>query len=201
MTNTIAPDSVQVRHSRSSGVSLIEITIVMLVTMAVGSLAIPKVISIVRELRTAGDARNLNGAILLAKMRAAANFSRARVYVDLAANTYRVEWQQSGTTTWTAEGSDQYLAKGVSFGFGSLTSPPSNTQSTLAQAPICAGTSNTACVIFNSRGIPIDSTASPTGEDALYVTDGRSVTGVTVSATGLTHVWRSGSATARWIQR
>jgi len=189
------------KHRKQKGLSLIEVTMVLLVTMVVAGMVVPKTISIIRELKTAGDARDLNGAILLAKMRAAANFSRARVYMDLSANTFRVEWQKSGTTTWTSEQGDQSLSKGVSFGFGSLSTPPPNTQSTLAQAPVCSGTTHTACIIFNSRGIPVTSANVVTPSDAVYVTDGRTVTGVTVSGTGLTKIWRSGVSSATWLQR
>ena len=60
---------------------------------------------------------------------------------------------------------------------------------------------NTACIMFNSRGIPIDNTLTATPNGAFYVTDGKTVTGVTVSATGLTKIWRTGAATAIWKQR
>jgi len=135
------------------------------------------------------------------------------VYADLSANTFRVEWQQSGTITWTTDGcpnscvGDQPLATRVSFGYGSVSSPPSNTQATLGQAPLCLDSlgsgnpvTNTACIIFNSRGIPITSGAVPTPNDALYVTNGKSITGVTVSVTGLTKIWRSDVSTANWTQ-
>src|SRR5262249_33656507 len=157
---------------------LIEVLLVVTIGIVLTAAAIPKVLTIVRELRTAGDARDLNGAIVLAKMRAAANFSRARVYANLSANTFRIEWQQSGTTTWTAEGGDQPLATGVTFGYGSLTTAPPNTQTTFGQT-FCTGSTTTACIIFNSRGIPITSTGVPTSNDAIYVTDGNTVTGVT----------------------
>ena len=194
------------------GFSLAEVLIVIFIILLIAAIGIPNLMTMVGEMRTAGDARDLNGAIVLAKMRAASNFSRARVYADLSANTFRVEWQQAGTTTWTPDGcpnscvGDQLLATGVSFGFGSLSSPPSNTQATLGQAPVCLDNSgsaitNTACIIFNSRGIPITSGAVPTSNDAIYVTDGRLVTGVTVSATGLTKIWRTEASGANWKQR
>jgi Tfp pilus assembly protein FimT len=194
------------------GFSAIELLLVVAIVIIVAGMAIPKMMSMVQNLRTAGDARDLNGAIVLAKMRAASDFARARVYADLSANTFRVEVQPSGTTTWTADGcpnsctGDQPLATGVSFGYGSLSSPPSNTQATLDQAPVCLDNSgstvaNTACIIFNSRGIPITSVGVPTPNDAIYVTDGSSVTGVTVSGTGLTRVWRTEASAANWKQR
>jgi hypothetical protein len=41
----------------------------------------------------------------------------------------------------------------------------------------------TACIMFNSRGIPIDKDNSPTGGNAFYLTDGTGVRAVTVTAT------------------
>ena len=58
---------------------------------------------------------------------------------------------------------------------------------------------NTACIIFNSRGIPVDNTGSPTGLDAVYVTDGTSVYGITVAATGFIRTWQTNySSTPSW---
>jgi prepilin-type N-terminal cleavage/methylation domain-containing protein len=193
--------------SRNHGLSLLEVTIVMTVALVIAAMAVPAFLTLVRELRVTGDARDLNGAIVLAKMRAAASFARARMYADLSANTFRIELQQAGTATWTPEGGDQPLSSGVSFGFGTLSTPPSNTQATLGQAAACrngdntADIANTACVVFNSRGVPVDSTLAPTPNDAIYVTDGKAVTGVTVSATGLTRLWRTEASTANWKQK
>ena len=50
---------------------------------------------------------------------------------------------------------------------------------------------NTACIVFNSRGIPVDSTGSPYGNDAIYVTDGSAVYGITIAATGFIRTWRT----------
>jgi type II secretory pathway pseudopilin PulG len=183
------------------GFSALELLLVVAIVIIVAGMAIPKMMSMVQNLRTAGDARDLNGMILMAKMRAASNFAQARVHADLNAQTFWVEVEPSGASSWTTEGGTQLLSTGVTFGFGSLTTPPSNTQASLAQAPACPGISNTACIFFNSRGIPVDSTNTPTGNDALYVTDGKSVTGVTVLATGLSQIWRSDASTANWTKR
>jgi len=48
---------------------------------------------------------------------------------------------------------------------------------------------NTACLVFNSRGIPVDNNGVPTNLDAVYISDGTAVKAVTVSSTGLIGVW------------
>jgi hypothetical protein len=152
-----------------------------------------------QNFRTGGDARAIANEVSMAKMRAAADFTHARVYADLSAQTIKVDvWDM--TSGWVPDpqnGTAKGLSTGNAFGYGTLTSPPPNTQGTLGQAAACSQPSgtgtvaNTACVVFNSRGIPIDSTSSPTGTDAIYVTDGVSVYGVTIAATGSILTWRS----------
>ena len=85
------------------GFSLVEVVIVVTIVIVIAGIAIPKLLSLVRELRTAGDARDLNGAIVLAKMRAASNFARARVYFDLSANTFHIEYRQATDSSWKSE--------------------------------------------------------------------------------------------------
>jgi prepilin-type N-terminal cleavage/methylation domain-containing protein len=209
------------------GFSVLELMTAVLISLILTALAIPVIGTMQRSFRIAGDGRDINGAIALAKMRAAADFTQARFYADLGANPpqFRVEtWRKPvGSTAgcWVTEGtsvcSSSYsspstppgspLSQGVSFGFGGLGSAPPNTQSTLAQAPLCleddlsSTYANTACIVFNSRGIPVDSTGTPTANDAIYVTDGESVYGVTVSAPGLLRTWRSDAQTAGWTNR
>jgi hypothetical protein len=93
----------------------------------------------------------------------------------------------------------------VNLAFNPVTTAPPNTQGTIAEAQTCRDNvgnvvANTSCVIFNSRGIPIDGvTASPT-VDAVYLTDGTAVYGVTISATGMVRTWKTPpNATPSWV--
>ena len=60
---------------------------------------------------------------------------------------------------------------------------------------------NTSCVVFNSRGIPVDGSGNITGESGLYVTDGVGTYGVTLSATPLVRLWWTRADEAQWVQR
>jgi hypothetical protein len=182
-------------------------------------MAIPSLLKLERNFRSDGDSRVLSGEIGLAKMRAASDFTKARVYADTSAKTIRVQiWCKTATSpctsanTWLDEGGTITLSTGVSYGYGTLSTPPTNTQTSIGQAGACqsdaqtvsgsAGTTaNSACMIFNSRGIPIDAGGSPTGQYALYLNDGNSVYGATVAATGLLRLWRTDIGTASWTQR
>jgi Tfp pilus assembly protein FimT len=182
--------------------------VVTAVTATVAGMAMPMITNMITNFQINGDARALTNSMYLAKMQAAANFSRTRLYVNLSARTFHTEIK-TGTSAWTTLGQPIYLSSNNSFSSGSIGNPPPNTQGAIGQAAQCLDNSdppevvaNTACVIFNSRGVPIDTANAPTGEYAVYLTDGASVMATTVSATGNIRLWRAQSiSTAIWTQQ
>ena len=182
-------------HSEN-GVSLLEVIIVTGLVAVIGAFAVPMFGSAIASFRVSGDARSVMNAVAVAKMRAAADFSRSRLYVDLSADTFHLERWDKTTSTWVTEGGTSSLSSGVSFGYGVITVPPPNTQGVIGQAAQCIDDmampiANTACFMFNSRGVPIDASFAPTSADALYVTDGAVVYAVTVAATGMSRMFRA----------
>ena len=66
----------------------------------------------------------------------------------------------------------------------------------------CTDIGNTACIVFNSRGIPVDATGNPDGNGAiLHHRHETGVYGVTVSATPLVRLWWSPAATTAWVHK
>jgi hypothetical protein len=170
----------------------------------------------VRYAKISGDTRDLSNDLAVAKMRAAAKFTQARLFVDVTGNRYYLQTYINvageATTdcpinTWCTDGGSNLLSSTVSFGYGSVSAPPSDTQTTIGQATACLDNSgatiaNTACVIFNSRGIPVTSGGSPWGGYAVYINDGSFVYGVTVAATGFIRTWRTNyTSTPAWTQQ
>lgn len=204
--------------NQECGYSILEIFVAVAIIVIVVAIAIPTFMSARRNFQTLGDARDLADEILLAKMRAASEFTQTRAYFDTSAQAFRVDvWNKpvppATSGSWVTEGGTHDLSGGVTFGFGTLSSAPPGTQATITQAPACRndtgampGTGstivNTACIVFNSRGIPIvDSTGAPTANDAIYITDGVMVYAATVLATGLVYTWSSQASSANWNQR
>ena len=117
-----------------------------------------------------------------------------------------VQTYDKTTSARLTDGGANTLANTVSFSHGSVAMPPLITQTSIGPAPLCKNNAlppvdvaNTACIVFNSRGIPVDSTGSPFGDDAIYVTDGSAVYGITVAATGFIRTWRTNaSSTPSW---
>lgn len=193
----------------SRGFSLVELLMVVAIMGVLAAITVPMSGNAIRYIKVSGDARDLANATAVTKMRAAAKFTQARLYIDKVGKTYYVQTYDKSTSTWVTEGGSTTLANTVSFGYGPVATPPANTQTAIDQAPLCKSNpvppnppvdvANTACIVFNSRGIPIDSTGSPFGDDAIYVTDGSVVYGITIAATGFIRTWRTNSAsTPTW---
>jgi len=196
---------------RSQGFSLLELLAVCSITAILAGIGIRLLSSLSAHFRLTGDARGVSSSIAVAKMRAAAKFTKACLFVDVAANSFRIEvWQKGAPGAWVLDGSVATLSAPDVFGFGAVAGPPPNTQAAIAQAPACLDSNTppnpiagTRCVLFNSRGITIDDGGAPTGADAIYLTDGKAaVYGATVSATGVVRLWRTPpTAAAAWVQQ
>ena len=173
----------------------------------VASIALPSGTRTLNDLRLRGDARALHNAVALTKMRAAARYSRERIYVDLTDNSYHLQYWDKAAGDWVNDdGATIELSTGVTFGYGGLGAPPPSTQASIGQSSPClkkdnTPISNTACIVFNSRGIPVDSTGGPTGNNAFYITDGSGTYAVTLSATPLIRLWWTKASEAKWIHR
>ncbi len=211
----------------NKGFSTLEVLLVMFVSLVIAAFAMPGFDQARRALRISGDGRDLNGAINQAKLLAAADFTRARVYFDLGANTantFHVDVWNKANGCWQVVGDlnnpclvpgvspVQYLSPGVSLGFAGVGAPPPNTQAIpIQQAPKCFGpkgvavgwVSTTACIMFSSRGLPIDpANGTPARNDAVYITDNTQVYSVTVGATGISQVWAtSAKGNANWYRK
>jgi hypothetical protein len=173
-----------------------EVMLALGVTGVVAAIAVPMVGNNLAYYRLSGDARSVANATGLAKMRAASVFGHERLYINLTTKAHRLESQATTNAPWTADGGWTYLSQNVNYSFGVVGTAPPNTQAAIGQSPACrndtntADIANTACIIFNSRGLPIDTAGQPFVY-GVYVTNGTAVYGVTVSATGTVRMWRT----------
>ena len=185
------------RLAREHGFSLIDILMVVALIGVVAGIAIPMTGSAVAGQKFKNDSQAITNMVGLAKMRASAAYTRARVRANRADKTFILERWDKTAAQWVAETDITPLSSGVTFSFGSIAAPPPNTQTTIDFSPVCragidaasAAIANTACVVFNSRGLPVDGGGAPFGGHAIYLTDGIAVAATTVTATPRIRRW------------
>jgi Tfp pilus assembly protein FimT len=172
----------------SNGFSLVELSAVVFIFMVIVAIAVPNVMELLRTNRLTGDARGLARQLSLARQRAGAEFTWAEIVINTAATPVSYTLQLCSTkatstcTTFTpdTQGGTQYLSTTTTLGFGNSTGAAGG-QTTAAQ---------TTTVIFNSRGIPIDTTGAPIVTDTIYLTDtGGNACAVSLTLSGHVNAW------------
>lgn len=197
----------KLREKPEAGYSLLEMFVVIAVIVLLAAIAFVPASRSLRSFRIGGDGRAIATTTSLASRRAVALFTHARLRADISAGTFRVETlRTTGTPGWETEGGIVKLSSGVTFGFGPAGAPPPSSQAIIAQAPQCADDSGsaipgTACIVFNSRGMPIDPSGGATSNDAIYITDGTETQAVTVMASGLMRLWKWSVGSGAWVRR
>lgn len=194
------------RRKGSEGFSAIELLVVVAIAGGIAAIAIPASTNMVNEFSLSGDAHGVSNSLALARLTAAANFTRTRLYVDRAANTYRIERWNKATALWQAVTGTSSLGTLNTFSSGAIAAPPPNSQPVLGQPTPCltaaaAPIANTSCVIFNSRGVPIDSTGVPTATAVIYLNGPTAVFGVVIGTTSQLAMWRISPGGVTWSQR
>lgn len=177
-------------NHKQRGVSLVELVAATAISLIMASFSLTSVNSTIQSYRIAGDARTIASQITLARMRAAADFTQGRLTISTGSATHQVELYNKTTGQFVVENGTHNLSPGVTFGYGSITTPAGS------QSPISQSTH----ILFNSRGIPVDNSGSPTGSYAIYLTNGSNqYYAVTVSVSSMLSIWHWNNSSA-WVR-
>jgi prepilin-type N-terminal cleavage/methylation domain-containing protein len=201
------------------GFTLIQLMVALVILLILFSIAVPRLTKTFESYQISGAARGIAAQLSLARLRATAGFTQAQLVINTSTQAYQVQYcstqntSTGGCTTWTsdvagnagtvgtqayactpaawtAQCGTQYLPGPVSFGYGSI-STGAGGQTTIGQ---------TSPIIFNSRGITVNSTGGPTtSTNAIYLAskDGQYYA-ITVSLGGKPTLYMySGSA---WVE-
>lgn len=180
------------------GYSLIELMMGLGIIAVIAGFVIPITDASLRGSRLRGDAAIIRNLVGVAKMRASAQFTRARLRADFGPRTYVLQIWDKTANAWVDDGGVNQLSTGVNFGFAALDAPPPNTQVMIQQSPECSNdltaaqlVADTACVTFNSRGLPVDADGVLYPRHAIYVTGSDAVFATTITTTPLIRFWSS----------
>jgi prepilin-type N-terminal cleavage/methylation domain-containing protein len=196
-----------IRQTRESGFSLVEVMTVVAVIAIISIFALPNFFRASQDQRLKNDGHAIAQMVGIVKMQAAAKFTKARLFVATSDNAYYTQTWDKTIDDWVTDGGTTQLSQGVTFGFGTLDTPPIDTQPVILQSPECLAADgvtaigNSACIVFNSRGIPVDGLGNPIGDNAIYITNGVGVFGTTLTATPLVRLWWSPANTVAWVKQ
>jgi prepilin-type N-terminal cleavage/methylation domain-containing protein len=154
------------------GFTLIELLVVIGIIMVMIAIALPGYNTIVHSYRIRNDANNVMGILTVARMRAAADFARAKVSCDTTSNACTLTTRTSTAGAWPTtpnEPQKVYLSSAVAFSIPAG-APGAGNQSAASQGR--SGQANPYFIEFNSRGLPIEDTLGSSVSDyAFYLTD------------------------------
>jgi len=204
-----------VKRRATAGFSLIEVMLVAAIGMVITAMALPSLMNFQRAYRVHSDSGALSSYMSAVRVRAASQYTPYRLDVDPAANTYVMEqltqtsydpFSTPGSVAYSAqsppvyESGTQYFENGNTIyncrptGIIAFPSPVK------ADPSICTGA---FYFYFNTRGLPVDNTASAlaSGGLAIYI-KGQSgmVDAVTVSSGGAVQTWNY-SSSGTWVMR
>lgn len=207
-TRLAVSEDVKTRLLHEAGFSAVELLLAVAILASIAAMSMPISTGMIDDIRLRGDAQGLSSGVAQAKMTAATRFTRARLRINVAAASWQIEyWRPMGPPGWIMDGGQQLLSSGGAFGAGPVTTPPPNSQAVVGQPAPCLaddGTviAGTACVHFNSRGLPVSSAGVPVTAQVLYMRGPTGVFGIVLGATGQLQVWRASlSAGGGWHQR
>src|SRR5262245_25105193 len=120
-------------RTRPRGFSLVELLTMLALLLTVSVIAMPSLKNTFGALKGNWAAGGLSSELYLARMRAGAKFTKTRITIDPSKKTYQLEIFDKTTSSYQVEGGTQYLGSGVSFGYGSITTP-AGSQTPVAQS-------------------------------------------------------------------
>jgi prepilin-type N-terminal cleavage/methylation domain-containing protein len=197
------------RPLNQRGFTIVEVLAAVGLIAVLCAITIPITMGSIDRNRLRGDAQALNNMVGLAKMRASSGFTRVRLRANLTDRTFLIERWNKDDAAWVAVGGVMTLSNAVTFGFGELVTPPPNSQAALELSPACRlgldgdsdAIDDTACITFNSRGLPIDGSGLLFGGHALYLTDGIITWGITITATPRIRLWSTAATQVNWSEQ
>jgi len=181
------------KKPKDGGFSSVELTVVACVMLVTALIATPSLKGFLSTYRGSLAARNISSQMHQARMRAGSNFTRTRVRLNTTNNTFQLSVYDndnpsctvSTSSCWNLEGGVNSLGNGVSFGYGTISTPP----------PGLAAVAQSTDVYFNSRGMPVTMGGSPVADYAVYLNNNGKYYAVTVSVTGLVSTFRYANST------
>lgn len=173
---------------------MLELLIVIAIMGVIAAFALPNAINFVKSYRLHADASAIASQLNLARFRATSQYTPYRLRIDVANRLFcRERLSSSYSSPYTEE------AYPLQVGNTFLSADPATARpGTLDSSFSGASTS----IYFNTRGLPVDSTGTPTNSNVFYLqNNGNLNDAVTVSLGGRITIWNYSVGLGAWAPR
>ncbi len=178
----------------NAGFSLLELLIVIAIVGIIAAFALPSAINFVKAYRLHADASAVASQLNVARFRATSQYTPYRLRIDAASRYFYLERLN---TSYSSPVVEQTFPLQVRISFLNAC-PVSVTPGTIGAGFTTASTS----IYFNTRGLPVDNTGTPTNNNAIYLQNDNGLNdAVTVSLGGRITVWNYSVGSTTWIAR
>lgn len=166
------------------GFSLVEILIVLATFAILSAVAVPLLSSTMRNMQLAADAQNISTTLSSARLRAKSSMTPHRISFNLVNNEWSFERFNPNSGLFELQQDVNQLSSGIA-GSGITFAQKSESH------PGIFPSESSGTITFNTRGIPVDITNTPTSNNIVYISDSNNDYAITVTLTGKVQVWKN----------
>ncbi len=178
----------------NAGFSMLEILAVIAIIGIIAAFALPGAINFVKGYRLHANASAIAAQLNVTRFRATSQYTPYRLRMDTAS---RSTVRERLSTAYASPEDEETIP--LDQGIRILTACPISAKPGPIGASVTAASTS---VYFNTRGLPVDTTAAPTNNNVFYIANDNDLyDAVTVSLGGKVSVWNFSQVTSAWTAR
>ena len=179
---------------KNPGFSLLEILVVIAIVGIIAAFALPGAINFVKGYKLHAAASAIAAQLNVTRFRATSQYTPYRLRMDAPT---RATVRERLSTSYASPQQEESIP--LDQGIRILSACPESAKPGTIAATVTAAS---AAVYFNTRGLPVDTTAAPTNNNVFYIAnDNNLYDAITVSLGGKVTVWNYSTVTSAWVAR
>jgi prepilin-type N-terminal cleavage/methylation domain-containing protein len=180
---------------KNTGFSMLELLIVIAIIGIIAAFALPSAINFVKAYKLHADASAIGSQLNVTRFRATSQYTPYRLHVSTSAGLFRMDRLSTDYTS----SSYTEISLGLSQGDSFLTSCPVSAKPGTLDSSFTGASTD---IYFNTRGLPVDSSKTPTNNNVIYLKNQNNLyDAITVSLGGRITVWGYSTRTSTWVAR